>query len=122
MDKSSQIKFVKAKIALLDEGKRQLIKNLGNIEKEPSYVSNTVAILPSKPAKSIPYEENISQLSLEQRIKLFRNIFRGREDVYARLWISKKTGKSGYSPVCKNEWAYSCRVVDLCEYIIKKGP
>lgn len=115
MDKSSQIKFIKAKIALLDEEKRQLIKNLGNIEKEPSYVSNTVVILPSKPAKSIPDEENISQLSLEQRIKLFRNIFRGREDVYARLWISKRTGKSGYSPVCKNEWAKG-----ICNKLIVK--
>ncbi len=40
-----------------------------------------------------------------ERVRLFRELFRGREDVYSRLWVSKKTGKSGYSPVCKNEWA-----------------
>ena len=32
------------------------------------------------------------------------NVFRAREDVYARHWISRKMGKSGYSPACKNEW------------------
>jgi hypothetical protein len=32
------------------------------------------------------------------------NYFRGRDDVYARLWINNRTGKQGYSPACKNEW------------------
>jgi hypothetical protein len=31
-------------------------------------------------------------------------LFRGRTDVYPMRWESKKTGKSGYSPVCLNEW------------------
>ena len=39
-----------------------------------------------------------------EKIKLFRSLFRGREDVYPRHFKSKKTGKPGYSPVCKNEW------------------
>ena len=32
-------------------------------------------------------------------------MFRGREGLYARRYYSTKTGKSGYTPVCKNEWA-----------------
>ena len=32
--------------------------------------------------------------------------FRGRSDVYARLWTSNRTGKKGYSPVCANEWVH----------------
>ena len=39
-----------------------------------------------------------------EKIRLFREFFHGREDVYARRWASEKTGKSGYSPVCQNEW------------------
>ena len=39
-----------------------------------------------------------------QKIALFRSLFRGREDVYARRWESGRTGKSGYSPACGNEW------------------
>lgn len=43
-------------------------------------------------------------LSLDDRVKLFQSYFKGREDVFARRWFSKATGKSGYQPVCKNEW------------------
>ncbi len=39
------------------------------------------------------------------KIVLFRSLFCGREDVFARRWYSKTTGKSGYQPVCQNEWA-----------------
>jgi len=45
-----------------------------------------------------------TEFSLDQKIKLFQDLFRGRRDVYAKFWVSRKTGKSGYSPVCKNEW------------------
>jgi hypothetical protein len=38
------------------------------------------------------------------KIKLFRSFFRGREDVYPRRFESRKTGKSGYTPACANEW------------------
>lgn len=46
----------------------------------------------------------------EQKIALFRSLFRGREDVYARRFESRKTGKSGYAPACANEW-----VRGICE-------
>jgi len=40
----------------------------------------------------------------EEKIALFRSLFRGREEVYPRRFVSGKTGKQGYSPVCGNEW------------------
>lgn len=43
-------------------------------------------------------------LSPEEKIALFRSIFRGREDVFARRWFSRTSGKSGYQPVCRKEW------------------
>ena len=39
-----------------------------------------------------------------EKVELYQSLFRGREDVYARLWQNKRTLKVGYSPVCKNEW------------------
>ena len=42
--------------------------------------------------------------SPKEKIKLYRSIFRGREDVFARRWYSKNSDKSGYQPVCENEW------------------
>lgn len=38
------------------------------------------------------------------RIAIFRSLFRGREDVYAKRWVSQQTGKAGYAPACVMEW------------------
>lgn len=46
-----------------------------------------------------------SILSLEEKVALFRSLFQGREDVFARRWFSPTTGKSGYQPVCAREWS-----------------
>lgn len=47
----------------------------------------------------------IVKLSLDDKISLFRSYFKGRDDVFARRWFSKTTEKSGYQPVCVNEWS-----------------
>ena len=39
----------------------------------------------------------------EKRIRLFRSLFRGREDVYPKRFESARTGESGYQPDCANE-------------------
>jgi len=44
-----------------------------------------------------------AELSIKDKIALFRRLFRGRDDVYPKRWESAK-GKSGYAPVCGNEW------------------
>lgn len=40
---------------------------------------------------------------IAERIALYRSLFHGREDVYARRWHNEKTGHSGYKPVCDHE-------------------
>jgi len=42
--------------------------------------------------------------TLSEKVRLFRSLFHGREDVFARLWSSKKSGRIGYSPVCGHQW------------------
>ncbi len=44
------------------------------------------------------------QSSSNDKVNLFRDLFKGREDLYPKRFVSSKTGKSGYSPVCANEW------------------
>ena len=54
--------------------------------------------------------------STQEKIDCFLSMFRGRDDLYAKRYYSTNTGKSGYTPVCKNEWvkgvcnkkAYKC--------------
>ena len=44
------------------------------------------------------------ELSTDEKVALFRRLFRGRTDVYPIRWESKTTAKSGYAPACANEW------------------
>ncbi|HTP27354.1 MAG TPA: hypothetical protein VMK12_17090 [Anaeromyxobacteraceae bacterium] len=37
------------------------------------------------------------------KLRLFREFFRGREDVYPKYWENLAKGKKGYSPACANE-------------------
>ncbi len=67
-------------------------------ERYKSTAEPLTGIPPASPARSS------SNLSPNQKVKLYRNLFRGRDDVYPRMWISSKNGRKGYSPACGNEW------------------
>ena len=56
-----------------------------------------------KDADSAPVHAHSSS---REKIEYFLSVFKGREDVYARRYYSTTTGKSGYAPVCKNEWVH----------------
>jgi len=45
-----------------------------------------------------------SRSSPAVKVALFRSLFRGREDVYARRFENQTSGRSGYQPDCANEW------------------
>ncbi len=45
-----------------------------------------------------------------EKVKLFRSLFRGREEVFPTRFVSKKTGKPGYAPACGNKF-----VKGVCE-------
>lgn len=59
--------------------------------------------LSSKAIQPHPTTYVSSGFSTEQKITLFRSLFNGRADVFSRRWESR-SGKSGYSPSCDNEW------------------
>lgn len=50
----------------------------------------------------------VRNLSLIEKVNLFRSLFKGRDDVFARRWYAKTSGKAGYHPVCQNEWTKLC--------------
>ncbi|MFA6285151.1 MAG: DEAD/DEAH box helicase family protein [Parcubacteria group bacterium] len=54
-------------------------------------------------------------LTPSQKIKIFKNLFRGREDVFAVRWEKRDKSASGYTPVCLNEWKQG-----LCNKLSKK--
>ena len=56
---------------------------------------------PTKPAETAPPVDKEERG--RQRITLFRTLFRGREDVYARRW-ENADGRSGYVPAALKDW------------------
>jgi hypothetical protein len=60
--------------------------------------------LPPEPAPLASVDSEPSKFSTDQKVVLFRRLFRGRTDVYPIRWESQSTGKSGYAPACANEW------------------
>ena len=40
----------------------------------------------------------------EEKVRLFRQLFRGRVDVFPTRFVSRKTGKPGYAPACTNKF------------------
>jgi len=59
---------------------------------------------PPPPLPTEPLPKVDSQSSSQDKINLFRILFKGREDVYPVLWMNQTTSKKGYSPACENPW------------------
>lgn len=96
---------------LLEENKRLRIENenykvqLGLVSpKFDSEVQSEIEIFSTQSEQFHSLEQVINTSSPQEKINLFMSLFRGRTDVYAKKWQSKE-GKSGYSPVCMNEWS-----------------
>ncbi|OYW96420.1 MAG: DNA helicase [Alishewanella sp. 32-51-5] len=50
-----------------------------------------------------PTDDSGSNLTPTQKIAIFRNLFRGRQDIFANRWQNQQ-GRAGYSVACNNEW------------------
>jgi hypothetical protein len=59
---------------------------------------------PSPYQVAAPRSAAVRQVSPSDKLALFRQLFRGREDVFARLWVNPKKQTKGYAPACANEW------------------
>ncbi|MVX63399.1 hypothetical protein GKZ28_06785 [Clostridium chromiireducens] len=44
--------------------------------------------------------------TLEEKIKLYRSLFHGRNDVFALRWDNESKNTCGYKPYCINEWKH----------------
>ena len=96
----------------MDEYCKQLERRIADLEKENAELRAqfgisddnvaTAALLATTESLSCAVVHKYS--SPDEKIQLFRSLFRGREDVFAKRWYSAKSEKSGYSPVCANEW------------------
>lgn len=93
-DTINKIEEIKRRIVSLDAECRDLLCRLSALEREHQKQQRNT----------------LQQFSSQEKIHIFRQLFRGREDVFPKRWDNRKTGRSGYSPACSNEW-----VRGICE-------
>lgn len=55
------------------------------------------------PRRSLLVQATVPTAPVE-KVRLFRSLFRGREDVFPTRFVSKKTGKPGYAPLCTDKF------------------
>lgn len=90
-----QIRSVENRLTALEKERGDLLTELKSLRIQRD--SHTPVILLGRADVAVPTTN-------EAKAELFLSLFAGRIDVYPKRWENNKTGKSGYSPVCENEW------------------
>ncbi len=96
---------------MLHSSKNSLLEKIKSLEEENHHLRRLLEKhgIPFKQTIDTPQSTHKQQTysptnySTEEKISIFKNLFRGRTDVYPVRW-SSQNGKSGYSPACANEW------------------
>src|ERR1700688_1886622 len=88
----------------------ELMTRLTALERERAAITAEIEILQSAPSehtapdKIIPSKKAGDLVdrnsTIENKIALFRRLFRGRSDVFPIRWENQTTGRSGCAPAC----------------------
>ena len=97
-----------ARLAELDQERQTVLAKLEDLRQLQAAEPVTVPVPVSPPSVSpltAGRKASVTMASAtDDKIALFGRLFRGRRDVFPKRWDNPKTGKSGYSPSCRNEW------------------
>ena len=91
---NSRAEEIKTRLAEIENERVLLLKELDSLSTDDSLPP---ALLGTPACEKPPG-------SLVERVVLFLRLFRCRDDVFPKLWESKKKGTAGYSPACDAEW------------------
>ena len=98
-DIEADLARVRALLADLDTKRRELLREITSLETRLATEHAPVVKQPS--FENTPITNTSPS---HEKVDLFRSLFAGRPDVFAVRWDNRKTGRSGYSPACANEW------------------
>ena len=76
-------------VARLRELRATLVGHSAPVDRSPDQSSVPIAANPRTPG---------------EKVRLFRELFRGREDVFPTRFVAKRTGQAGYAPACRNKF------------------
>jgi len=86
-------------LARLDARRIELLERINKLRSGGELASRNNASPFFTPANSVT-----GKSTQQEKISLFRSLFKGRDDVYPKRFESTRTGKTGYQPACRNEW------------------
>ncbi len=98
-DSSDELARAQARLADLDAERARLLKQIDALHQ-----ATVLRPQPAIAVPPIPVAKVAVPTTQPEKVSLFASLFRGRIDVYPRRWENARTGKSGYSPHCANEW------------------
>ena len=90
-----ELKRLHARLNELDFERKEIVSKIANIQKQTTVFAGN-SILNQVPETP------------EDKRELFLKLFRCRQDIYPKRWDNLAQNKSGYSPVCLNEWKDFC--------------
>lgn len=120
-DGGSELERLRKRLKEIDVERSKVVAEISRLTESIKTRPVQNEVYPTKSVINISPIENTQQPPLVQlsgssdlfsseKVNLYRSLFRGRDDVYARFWQSKHSLRSGYSPVCNHEWNR-----DLCQ-------
>lgn len=82
---------------------RARLESAGNVPAKPTFELPAVAPADELelPLAPDPLPSIDGRSPVQDKIRLFRTLFRGRDDVHAVFWQDERTGRKGYKPVCE---------------------
>jgi len=95
-----ELKIAEDELNRLDQKREVIIERIKILREEKVSLKSPSKYFVNKDGTNIVTKFS----SQDEKIQLFRSLFRGREDVYPRRFESHRTGKIGYQPACKNDW------------------
>lgn len=105
--KTEEAERLQARLSKLDAERRAITKRIKQLQtsddgtlRHTSQSGSRIAFSPS----AFPHAPISKENPEADRIAFFLDLFHARRDVYAERFESRKTGKSGYQPVCANLW------------------
>jgi len=98
-DIEANLARVRARLADLDAERRELQREMEALE-----VRLVAEPVPTVKQPSFENAPVTNASPSHEKVDLFRRLFTGRPDVFPVRWENRKTGRSGYSPACANEW------------------
>lgn len=103
MNSAKQLQELESRLLKLDSDRVVLLREIQTVREEMNRESEASRPLLGRPIAKLDLSTNF------EKVRLFIDLFRARQEIFPKRWENTKTGKFGYSPVCGNEW-----VRDIC--------